>query len=127
MISIVTTTIPIIMPVVITFISITSYHYHRLHPHHHCHHRHHHLHSSSNSFQFVLGWGTVAFFKASLVAQMVRLPAVQETRLRSLGRQDPLEEGMQTTLASLPGDSHGQTSLVGTVHGVTKSGTRLIN
>ena len=44
---------------------------------------------------------------------MVRLPAVQETQLRPLGRQDPLEEGMQTTLASLPGDSHGQRSLVG--------------
>ena len=31
----------------------------------------------------------------SLVAQMVKnLPAVQKTRIRSLGQEDPLEEGM---------------------------------
>ena len=30
-----------------------------------------------------------------LVAQMVKnLPAMQETRVRSLGREDPLEKGM---------------------------------
>ena len=34
---------------------------------------------------------------ASLVAQTVKnLPAVQETRLRSLGWEDPLEKGMAT-------------------------------
>ena len=34
---------------------------------------------------------------ASLVAQTVkRLPAVQETQVRSLGREDPLEKGMAT-------------------------------
>ena len=33
----------------------------------------------------------------SLVAQMVKnLPTVQETWVRSLGREDPLEEGMTT-------------------------------
>ena len=33
----------------------------------------------------------------SLVAQMVKnLPAIQETRLRSLGQEDPLEDGMAT-------------------------------
>ena len=33
--------------------------------------------------------------KASLVAQSVKnLPAVQETRVRSLGWEDPLEKGM---------------------------------
>ena len=33
--------------------------------------------------------------KASLVAEMVKnLPAMWETRVRSLGREDPLEEGM---------------------------------
>ena len=33
----------------------------------------------------------------SLVAQMVKnLPAMQKTRVRSLGREDPLEEGMTT-------------------------------
>ena len=34
---------------------------------------------------------------ASLVAQMVKnWPAMQETRLGSLGREDPLEKGMAT-------------------------------
>ena len=33
--------------------------------------------------------------RASLVAQMVkRLPAMRETRVWSLGREDPLEKGM---------------------------------
>ena len=37
------------------------------------------------------------YFRASLVAQMVKnLPAMQETRVRSLGREDPLEKGMAT-------------------------------
>ena len=35
--------------------------------------------------------------KTSLVAQMVKnLPAMQETWVRSLGWEDPLEEGMTT-------------------------------
>ena len=35
--------------------------------------------------------------RASLVAQMVKnLPAMQETRVQSLGREDPLEEGLAT-------------------------------
>ena len=33
----------------------------------------------------------------SLVAQMVKkLPAIQETQVRSLGQEDPLEKGMAT-------------------------------
>ena len=36
-------------------------------------------------------------YRASLVAQRVkRLPAMQETRVRSLGREDPLEKEMAT-------------------------------
>ena len=43
----------------------------------------------------------------SLVAKTVkRLPTVQETRVRSLGQEDPLEK-------DLPGKSHGQRSVVG--------------
>ena len=35
--------------------------------------------------------------RASLAAQMVKnLPAMQETRVQSLGREDPLEEGLAT-------------------------------
>ena len=48
---------------------------------------------------------------ASLVAQEVKnLPAVPETRVRSLGQEDPLK--CQPTPVSLPGKSHGQRSLV---------------
>ena len=44
--------------------------------------------------------------------QMVKnLPAMQETQVLSPGQEDPLEEGMATH--SLPGESHGQRSLVG--------------
>ena len=34
-------------------------------------------------------------------------------RVQSLGREDPLEEGMATHSSILPGESHGQRSLVG--------------
>ena len=51
---------------------------------------------------------------ASLVAQMVKnLPAIQETWVRSLGGRDPLEKGMATLSSILPGEFHGQRSLVG--------------
>ena len=41
------------------------------------------------------------------------LPARQETWVRSLGPEDPLEKGMATPPVFLPGESHGQKSLVG--------------
>ena len=58
----------------------------------------------------------------------VKNPLVmQETRVQSLGWEDPLEEEMAThssILAStpvfLPGKFHGQRSLAGLVHGVAK-------
>ena len=47
-------------------------------------------------------------------AQTVKnLPAVQETRIQSLGREDPLEEGIATHSSTLPGGSHGRRSLAG--------------
>ena len=55
------------------------------------------------------------YFRASLVAQMVKnLPAMQETWVRSLGWEDPLEEGMAT-----------HSTWWATVHGVAKSQTPL--
>ena len=52
--------------------------------------------------------------KAPLVAQRLkRLPAMQETWVRSLGQEDPLEKEMATTPVFLPGESHGQRSLAG--------------
>ena len=57
-------------------------------------------------------WGSE--IEASLVAQMVKnLPAAWEIQDRSLGREDPLEKGMLPTPVCLPGESHGQRSLVG--------------
>ena len=63
----------------------------------------------------------------SLVAQLVKnLPAMQETSVRSLGWEDPLEEGMATHPSILawriPMDRGAWRA---TVHGVTKSPTRL--
>ena len=50
----------------------------------------------------------------SLVAQAVkRLPAVQETWVRSLGREDPLEKAVAPTPVLLPGESQGLGSPVG--------------
>ena len=47
------------------------------------------------------------YSRASLVTQMVKnLPATQETWVRSLGWEDPLEEGMTTHYRQfLPGES----------------------
>ena len=41
------------------------------------------------------------------------LPAIQESWVLSLSWEDPLEKGMATTPVFLPGDFHGQRSLVG--------------
>jgi len=43
-------------------------------------------------------------------------PAVQETWVLSLGREDFLEKEMATHLVFLPGKSHGQRSLAGSRH-----------
>ena len=50
----------------------------------------------------------------SLVAQTVKhLSTMQETRVRFLGWEDPLDRKWQSTPVLLPGKSHGQRSLVG--------------
>ena len=50
----------------------------------------------------------------SLVDQTVKnLPAVQETWVRSLGQKDPLVKGIASRPVFLPGEFHGQRSLVG--------------
>ena len=48
---------------------------------------------------------------------MKHLPAMQETWVRSLGWEDPLEKGWQPTLVFLHGEFHGQGSLVGYLMG----------
>ena len=65
------------------------------------------------SFPFRETWVQIL---VSLVAQTVKhLPAMQETRVQSLGPEDPLEKemGWQPTPVFLPGKSHGQRNLVG--------------
>ena len=65
--------------------------------------------------------------RASLVAQRLkRLPAMQETWVRSLGREDPLEKEMVNPLqySCLENPMEGG-AWWATVHGVAKSWTRL--
>ena len=51
-----------------------------------------------------------------LVAQLVRnLPSVQETGVQSLGWEEPPEKEMAPTPVFLPGESHGQRSLAGSM------------
>ena len=51
---------------------------------------------------------------ASLIAQSVKdMPAVQQTWVRSLDWEDPLEKKWLPTPILLPGELHGQRSLVG--------------
>ena len=58
--------------------------------------------------------GTCSVSWASLVAQMVRnLPAVQEPRVQSLGREDPLEKGNGNPLQYSCQECQGQRSPVG--------------
>ena len=62
---------------------------------------------------------------AYVVAQMVKnLPAMQETWLQSLDWEHSLEREWQPTPVFLPGEVHGQRSLV-IVHEVTKSWIQL--
>ena len=55
-----------------------------------------------------------------MVAQLVmNLPTMQETSVRSLCQEDPLEKGMATHSSLLAWRIHGQRSLGATVHGAT--------
>ena len=54
-------------------------------------------------------------------------PAMQETWVQPLGREDPWRKKWQPTPVFLPGKSHGQSSLGATVQGVAKSQTQLNN
>ena len=47
----------------------------------------------------------------------IHLPVQEtpETWIQSLGQEDPLEKEWQPTPVSLPGNSHGQRSLLGSV------------
>ena len=67
-------------------------------------------------------------YGASLVAQSVKnLPAIQETWFQSLSWEDPLEKGMAIHSTILAWRIHPMDRGIwrATVHGVTKSQTRL--
>jgi len=49
------------------------------------------------------------------------LLAMQETRVQSLGQEDPLEKGMSTHSSILAGEFHEQRILQAIVHMVAKS------
>ena len=51
-------------------------------------------------------------------SEVKNLPAKQ--KVQSLGQEDPLKKEWQRTPVSLPGKPHGQRSLAGCSHGVTK-------
>ena len=53
------------------------------------------------------------------------LPAMQDTQVQSLGREDPLEEDMATHSRVLAGRIPWTEEPEATVHAVTKSRTRL--
>ena len=62
----------------------------------------------------------------SLVARKVKnLPAMWETRVQSLGQEDPLVKGM--AIVFLPDNPMDRDSWWATVHGITKSWTCLSN
>ena len=60
------------------------------------------------------------------MAQTVKnLPAMQETQIQFLGQEDPQRSKWQLTPVFLSGEFHGHRSLMGKVHGLTKSWTQL--
>ena len=48
-----------------------------------------------------------------MVKNTLAVEELQEAWVRSLGWEDPLEEGMATHSSILPGESHGRRNLVG--------------
>ena len=55
----------------------------------------------------------MSFPGGSAVDTVPAMQESQETQIRSLGGEDPLEEGLATHSSILAGQSHGQRSLAG--------------
>ena len=64
-------------------------------------------------------------FMIRLTQTVKNLPAMQETPVWSLGQEDSLQKEMATHSRIIAHKSHGQRSLVATVHGVAKNQTWL--
>ena len=56
---------------------------------------------------------SVGFHSGSVGKNPPAMWETQETQVKSLGQEDPLEEDVATTPVLLPGEFHGQRSLVG--------------
>ena len=77
-----------------------------------------------------LSMAPLAFFRASLVAQMIKnLPAMQGTWVRFLGWEDPLEEGMAThsSIHAWKVPWIEEPGGLQSIHGVSKNWTQLSN
>ena len=71
------------------------------------------LYSSEMSIFSISFHGIGGFLCGSSVKNLPAMQELQEMWVQSLGWEDPLEERMAPTLVFLPGESHGQRSLVG--------------
>ena len=61
-------------------------------------------------------------YKVSLVAQLVKKPpAIQETQVQSLGWEDPLNKGRETTKYSCLENAMDREACQATIHGVAMS------
>ena len=69
--------------------------------------------SNSDFYYDELHLISVGFPGGSAVKNPPAMPEPQEMRVRSLGQEDPLEEGMGTHSVFLPGESPGERSLMG--------------
>ena len=73
-----------------------------------------HQSSPKSTYLHLRAFNPFPLWRASLVVETVeKLPAMQETQVRSLGQEDPLEKGMATYSSILPGEFHGQRRLAG--------------
>ena len=83
--------------------------------------------SMESWLHITITWDFYLQIRASVVAQVIKnLPAIQETQIWSLGREDPLEKGMATHSSnSCLENSLDRESWQATVHGVAKSRIRL--
>ena len=73
-------------------------------------------------------YGSLLLIGASLVAQIAKnLPAVQEILVQSPGQEGPLEKGTATHSSILTWRIPWTGNWLSTLHGVTKSRTRLID
>ena len=67
-----------------------------------------------NDLHGMFFYSAIHLVAASLMVQMItNLPAMQETWVRPLGQEDPLKKRMATHSNILPGELHGERSLVG--------------